>query len=305
MDEKFMRREIGRRRLLRRAGAVAAGVAGAGAVAAAVATPAQAASGDNLVLGSSTNSAGTAATTLTTNSSANPTLVLSNSAVTTDSKGFSVGGPALQLAPSGDYTGGPVGSVGMATDGTLWYRRDDLVTHTGPFSDPVRTGSNSTIVTAFAPVRMLDTRPGQPAVNRILNPGVIDGNGFVRQGQILQLSLDDLLKFGYSVFLNVTLLTGNGPQGYITLFPTGAPQPLASNITFGANQIVANFALVGVGSVPGVAVNAISIFCGYPTRVIIDISGAVVNYDDDVKPIAGFHGILPSAVPKRQRPANL
>jgi hypothetical protein len=286
MDDKVLRRSIGRRRLLRRVGTLAAGVAGAGAVTSAIASPAQANAGDNLVLGSATNNAGTAATTLTTNSSTNPALVLSNTATTTDSNNNAVGGPALQLTPSGIYPSGPVGSIGMGTQGTLWYIREGS---NGPFADPVRTVANTATTVAFSPVRMLDTRPGQPAVNRILNPSVLDSGGNIMQGQTLQLSLDDLLVFADAVFVNVTLLAG-GHLGYITLFPSDQPLPLASNLNFNPGQLVNNFALVALGTVTG-ATNAFSIFCGFPARIIIDVLGAVVHSPGDIKSIPGFNGL--------------
>ena len=69
-------RSVNRRRLLRRAGTVAAGVAGAGVVSAVVSSPAQAATGDNFVLGTA-NTAG-ATTKLTAGDATQPALRLEN-----------------------------------------------------------------------------------------------------------------------------------------------------------------------------------------------------------------------------------
>ena len=304
-DDKILRRAIGRRRLLRRAAGLAAGVAGAGAVSAAVATPAQANAGDPVLAGNS-NDAGTAATTLTTNSATNPVLVLNNTAPpTTDSHGLSVGAPNLQFTPSGDYTGGPVGSMGMSHDGFVWIREEDSL---GVFSDPIRTFSNSTFTTGFSPVRMLDTRPGEPAVNRILNPGVLDSAGNIKQGQILQVSLDDLFVFADSAFINVTLLAGPA-LGYITLFPSDKPLPLASNINFSPGQLVNNFALVGLGPVSSnnvlLSTNTLSIFSGQPSRIIIDVLGAVVFSFSHIKSIPGFTSFLQAGTATRKPPPGI
>jgi hypothetical protein len=304
MDDKVLRRSLGRRRFLRRAAGITAGVAGASAVSAAVATPAQASAGANMIVGSP-NDAGTAATSLTTNSSTNAALVLGNTATLTDANNVPVGGPALQFTPAGEYTVGPVGSMGMSTDGEVWIRKNG---DSAPFSDPIRTFSNSTFSTGFSPVRMLDTRPGQPAVNRILNPGVLDSAGNIKAGQILQVSLDDLFVFADSAYVNVTLLAGS-VGAYITLFPSDQPLPLASNINFSPGQLVNNFALVGLGTLTDnsnqvIANNALSIFAGQPCRIIIDVLGAIVFSFAHIKSISGVTGLrAPGA--GRKPPAGL
>jgi len=220
---------------------------------------------------------------------------------------FTVAGPALQLTPAGNYIGGPSGSVGMSTDGTLWTVRPGSQ---GAFADPGRTFNNSTKVESFAPVRMHDTRPGAPASAQagILNPGVINSGGFITQGSTLNLSLDKLLVFGFTVFLNITIIP-SGHEGFMSLFPTGAAQPNSSNITFsGSERFIANFAAVSVGeSANPAATNAISVFCQFPCIVILDVSAAVVNFSSDVLDGLGNPRTLQAAAakPTRVRPAHL
>ena len=56
--------------------------------------------------------------------------------------------------------------------------------------------------------------------------------------------------------------------GYITLWPTGATQPNASNLNYGPSQIIPNAFIVGVG-----AGGAFNIFASDATNFIIDLSG--------------------------------
>jgi hypothetical protein len=205
------------------------------------------------------------------------------------------------LTPAGNFIGGPNGSIGMTTDGTLWTRRPGT---SGTFSDFVRTGANSTVVEAFSPVRMLDTRPLEPGGKvGIMNPTAIDSNGFIKAGAILNVNLDSLLVWGWGIFANLTVLSGNA-GAYITAWPGGEPQPLASNVNFGPNQVIANFAFIGLGSL-STADNVISIFAGQKAQVIVDVAGAVVNYSSDVKSIAGFSAMAAGGGKVRQRPAHL
>ena len=310
MDEELINRRVARRRLLAKAGTVAATVAGAGAVSAAIASPAEAAPGQNLVIGQ-VNDGGTVTTALDNASVSNATLALANDGTATVS-GLKKAGAPLTLVPNGDYVLGPVGSLGVSTDGTLWSTGNDPAS--GAFADFVRTGSNSTIVYPFAPVRMLETRPEQAGGKAgILNPSVLNAQGFLPAGQTLHLSLDSLLVWGWAVFANITVIAG-GQTGYLAAYPSGTPLPLASNVNFTPGQVVANFAAIGVGTygsppAAGSALNAISIYVNAPAKVIIDIAGAVVNYPSDIK--RGGAGVAPESggVPRpgapRVRPANV
>ncbi|MHB1773241.1 MAG: beta strand repeat-containing protein, partial [Acidimicrobiales bacterium] len=68
--------------------------------------------------------------------------------------------------------------------------------------------------------------------------------------------------------LNVTD-AGSTAAGFLTVFPTGATQPLASNLNFGANQIVPNQVTVPVGTG-----GQVSIFNHTgSTNVVVDVDG--------------------------------
>src|SRR5262249_11353633 len=113
MLEEEENRKVNRRRLLRRAGTVVAGVAGAGVAPAVGADPAQAANGANVLIGNSNGDPGDNTTSLSHTNASTPTLNLVNG--NTD-------GPALALSPvdtlnndgtpnASPTSNGPVGSL--------------------------------------------------------------------------------------------------------------------------------------------------------------------------------------------------
>lgn len=314
MNDELQNRQIARRRLLRRAGTAVAGVAGAAAVGAAIASPAEADPGQSLTIGAA-NTGGAVTTGLSNNSGANPTLALSNAAVTTLPSGFDMAGAPLVLTPLGDFVNGPLGSLGVSADGTLWSSIPGQQQGT-TVSDFVRTGGNSTFVKTFSPIRILDTRTnqagGKAAMLNGLDPNVRDQvTGQVLAQQVLNVTLDSLLHFGWSLLVNITVVAGNN-TGFVTAFPGGKQRPVASNVNYAANQVVANFAIVSLGTFgtqgqQGFVQNGISLFAFNPTQIILDVCGAVVNYDDDVISGAGASGFAASGVaaPDRVRPAHL
>jgi hypothetical protein len=114
--------------------------------------------------------------------------------------------------------------------------------------------------TPVRPVRVLDTRPGgvnyaagKPAaggrVDAPLTAGGVPANAGV-------------------VAVNVTATQASVP-GYVTVWPTGQAQPLASNLNLElVGQTIANAAMVGVGSG-----GQISLFTSGGTHLIVDVAG--------------------------------
>jgi probable HAF family extracellular repeat protein len=72
--------------------------------------------------------------------------------------------------------------------------------------------------------------------------------------------------------LNVTAAP-QGPLGYLTLWPTGMPQPYVSTLNSWDGSVVANAAIVPAGQD-----GAISVYVSNPADVILDIDG---YFDDD------------------------
>jgi hypothetical protein len=71
-----------------------------------------------------------------------------------------------------------------------------------------------------------------------------------------------------SVVLNVTATEPSGPDSYLTLFPAGTAQPVASNLNFVAGETVANLVVVRVQN------GKVSIFNNAgSTHVIADVQG--------------------------------
>jgi hypothetical protein len=261
---------IGRRRLLRRAGTVAAGVAGAGAVgAAAAAAPAEAAAGEPVLQGQD-NPAGATTTKITNVSATAPTLALSNTVVSQTGEA----GPALQLNPSGlaISPSAPVGSLAADANGDIW----SSVSY-GTGQSYLFSNNNATMtVMLYTAQRVLDTK--WPA-NRtgVLNPSVIDSTGRVIGGQTLNLDLGAWVQFGHGLLANLTVVDPTA-GGYVTIYPYGVARPNAASINH-LTGTLSNFTATAIGwfADPNQPQDVISIFCQRTTRVILDAVGFVVG----------------------------
>ena len=73
-----------------------------------------------------------------------------------------------------------------------------------------------------------------------------------------------------SVVLNVTAVSPAN-AGWLTVFPTGAPKPLASNLNFTAGQVVPNLVVAKLGTDGKISINN-STPSG-PTHIVADIAG--------------------------------
>ena len=121
--------------------------------------------------------------------------------------------------------------------------------------------------TGLTPARLMDTRPSSPT---------IDGQ-FAALGPIGQISSTNLTVVGRggvpptgvgAVALNVTA-TNPTRSSFLTVWPTGADRPLASNLNYGIGQTVPNMVIVPVG-----ANGQISIYNNTGTvDVIVDVLG--------------------------------
>lgn len=114
------------------------------------------------------------------------------------------------------------------------------------------------------PARILDTRIG------LGTPGGA-------QGQLGTNGTIDLQVTGAggvpanatSVVLNVTAADSPGPDSYLTVWPTGSPRPLASNLNFVAGQTVPNLVIAKIGTG-----GKVSIFNNLGSTVVVaDVQG--------------------------------
>jgi hypothetical protein len=91
------------------------------------------------------------------------------------------------------------------------------------------------------PVRLLDTRNGTGAPAIKLGPG-----------GVLDLKVTDVAGIPATgvtaVALNVTATNASGPLSWITVWPTGTPQPNASNLNFDSGVSVPNLVIARVGT---------------------------------------------------------
>ena len=266
-------RDVNRRALLRRGGViVAATVAGAAAVDALSGGSAQAATGDNLVIGQ-TNDADTDPTSLT-------------SAVA------AVAAPASTLVLENTGDNAPLDLVAQSFDtftpvaGGELVNLDGFLYNTSDFGDPfgVATGFVFTEFTAnqvvtINPQRALDTRTLAGRQN-ILNPGSgnIDGSGRLVGGRTINIDLSNYEFAAEAAFCNLTAVAPTA-AGFMTLFP-GGTRPSTSSIDFTAGQTIANFAVTGTSDI-----DSVSIFSNVTTHVLLDITAFNVGSPAQINPV--------------------
>ncbi len=122
----------------------------------------------------------------------------------------------------------------------------DVVADTqGYFAAPVASGTALPGSQYFPanPARILDTRDGTGvpgnAMGQLGTGGTLDvqvtGAGGVPANAT-------------GVVLNVTAADSPGPDSYLTVYPTGFPRPLASNLNFVAGQTVPNLVIARIGT---------------------------------------------------------
>ena len=139
-------------------------------------------------------------------------------------------------------------------------------------------------ISAFDPLpeprRLLDTRPGESTAD-----GKFAGTGIRSPGTVFKLPVAGragVPKVAGAVALNVTVTGADGP-GFVTVFPCGAPQPVASNLNYVAGQTVANLVISSIGDGGNVC-----LFVRTTAHLVVDVSGML--------PTATFR---PLAAPQR------
>jgi subtilisin family serine protease len=128
------------------------------------------------------------------------------------------------------------------------------------------------------PLRLLDTRPGQQACNAPAAP-LVANTPFTQQARVNCNSL--------IIPANATAIVGNATVvnfisngGWITLYPSDAALPNASNLNFTANQIIPNSFTVGLGSDGAFKINSVAgahfivDIAGYFSPDMVDVNGA-------------------------------
>ncbi len=203
-------------------------------------------------------------------------------------------GAALPLASNLNFVPGTVRpnafTVGLGGDGKFNLLANTggnfIIDITGYYAPPGTGGLFFHPLTA--PVRLLDTRPGQTAFvhpNAALTPGqTINLPGqFTAAGVTIPTSAKALA--GNATVDN----TANAPAGFATLFPGGTPLPPTSNLNFAPGTVAPNAFTVGLGGD-----GSFNLFSNTGGNFILDITG----YYDAV----GAGGLLffPLSAPVRE-----
>ncbi len=260
------------RRFLLRGGAVLAGAAGATVLGAALApTAANAANGDELVVGQSNS--GTSTTGLTIASGAAPALSLTN-----------VGGPSLRLNSVGeDFNGdlnlgeivntdfGPLVGVDYGDDGEVDY----LATGTDLIGLPTPV--------AITPERLLDTRKasGRTLIVRRSSPTALTAGGKLKAGQWIDVAVDTAEgEFELSSIFATAAVIDPEKNGYLIVYPPSTSVPNTSNINFRTGVNLSNAVFVGLGVYAGDYV--VRIWTSQTTHLLFDLSGGVVGASTQV-----------------------
>jgi hypothetical protein len=114
---------------------------------------------------------------------------------------------------------------------------------------------------ALSPSRILDTRTGTGGFSAPVGPGGTISPTVIGVGGVPASGVS-------AVVLNVTV-TQPTAESFLTVFPSGAPRPLASNLNFVAGQTVPNLVMAKVG-----ADGKVSVFNNLGTsHVIFDVVG--------------------------------
>jgi len=111
----------------------------------------------------------------------------------------------------------------------------------------------------LTPSRVLDTRQPNPVSGRVAAGGVV---------QLPVLGQAGIPATGVgAVALNITVDQPGGP-GFVTAYPCGGAPPVASNLNYGAGQVVANLATVAVA-----ASGTVCLSTWAATHLVVDVSG--------------------------------
>jgi hypothetical protein len=217
-------------------------------------------------------------------------------------------GTAVTVTGSG-FLGASGVNFGSAPSASFTVVSDTQITATAPFQSAgpvdvtVTTAATSapsaadqfTFISVFPgqytplpPFRILDTRSG------------IGGFPTVGAGKSIDVQVAGVAGSGVpvmtsatppsAVILNVTV-TNPTASGYLTLYPTGVPRPLASNLNFVRGQTVPNLVEVALGS--GGKVTAYN--SAGSTDVIFDVAGWVSTQGT----VTGTAGLYRPLVPGR------
>ena len=121
----------------------------------------------------------------------------------------------------------------------------------------------------MVPARLLDTRDGYTTID-----GQAQGGGQHDAGSTTILHVTGrggVPNDATAVVLNVTIADAIGP-GFVTVYPCGAPQPLASNLNYTTGSIIPNAVITKIGDN-----GTVCIFTSNATQLLADVNGYFPN----------------------------
>jgi hypothetical protein len=149
----------------------------------------------------------------------------------------------------------------------------DVVVDVEGYVSPTSLGGAGLYDALAAPVRICDTRAGNPSNLSAPNNQC---NGAANAGMTLRTAgtiavrvggLDGIPAGATAAVLNVTVVNPVAP-GFLTIYPQGGAQPGASNLNYTTNQVTANRVIV-----PLSGSGEISVYSSASADVVVDVSG--------------------------------
>lgn len=173
---------------------------------------------------------------------------------------------------------GPGGQINLYTQTGA-----HLVADITGYWTPTNSSSSGRYVPAPNPARLLDTRTGNGASAGIVGAGgsldlQVTGRGGVPAAGVSAVAL-------------VVTVTDTAASGFVTVWPTGAPKPLASTINpVGRNDIRSNLVMLPVS-----ADGKVSLYTLQATHLVVDVAG----WFTDGTATASSSGLLIAVSPRR------
>ena len=127
--------------------------------------------------------------------------------------------------------------------------------------------SSSTVFTATAPTRIVDTRKGLGAPQAVVQPNrplTVPIHGRALDGLDGRVTVP---ASATAVVLNVVAVDTT-KSGFVTVWPCNGDRPTASNLNYVGNQIVANGVVAPIG-----ANGAVCLYVHGATDVVVDVAG--------------------------------
>jgi hypothetical protein len=146
----------------------------------------------------------------------------------------------------------PVGASGQIEIFNAFGRVDVVVDVNGWFTDATSPAGGSRF-TAIAPQRILDTR---------------SGFGPMRDAGVAGVNFTDTAAVGITAIVANFTAVGAAAPSYLTVWPDGTPQPLASDLNYTTGQTIANLVVTKLGPTGFNVYNA-----GGTADLVIDLNG--------------------------------